>query len=86
METVLRDGLATDTLNPAGIYFGTRSGKVFGSNNDGNSWQMILEGLPSIVCVKAALVGDGRPAAKRGHKPAMKKTPAAKKAAKRTGR
>jgi photosystem II stability/assembly factor-like uncharacterized protein len=86
METVLRDGLATDTLNPAGIYFGTRSGKVFGSNNDGNSWQMILEGLPSIVCVKAALVGDGGPAAKRGHKPAMKKTPAAKKAAKRTGR
>src|SRR5579872_5913527 len=31
LETVLRDGLATDTLDPAGIYFGTRSGKVYGS-------------------------------------------------------
>lgn len=57
-ETVLRDGMAADSLDPAGIYFGTRSGKLFGSANDGNSWPLILEGLPPIVCVKAAVVNE----------------------------
>ncbi|MSO19102.1 MAG: exo-alpha-sialidase, partial [Acidobacteria bacterium] len=43
-ETVLRDGMAADSLSPAGIYFGTRSGKLFASRNDGTSWEMIAEG------------------------------------------
>jgi hypothetical protein len=43
-----------DTLNPAGIYFGTRSGKVYGSRDEGETWRMILDGLPAITCVKAA--------------------------------
>ncbi|MBZ5505627.1 MAG: exo-alpha-sialidase [Acidobacteriia bacterium] len=59
METILRDSLAADTCDPAGIYFGTRSGKVYGSSDDGKSWQAILEGLPPVVCVRAALVGEG---------------------------
>ena len=36
-ETVLRDSLAADSLDPAGVYFGTRSGKVFGSNDEGQT-------------------------------------------------
>src|SRR5260370_1427511 len=59
LETVLRDSLAADSLDPAGIYFGTRSGKIYGSSDDGKSWQLIMEGLPAVVCVKAAVVGDG---------------------------
>jgi photosystem II stability/assembly factor-like uncharacterized protein len=59
LETVLRDSLASDSLDPAGIYFGTRSGKVYGSHDDGKSWQLIQEGLPPVVSVKAAVVGDG---------------------------
>jgi len=59
METVLRDSMATDTCDPAGIYFGTRSGKVYGSNDEGKSWQAIMEGLPPVVCVRAALVDGG---------------------------
>jgi photosystem II stability/assembly factor-like uncharacterized protein len=59
LETVVRDAMATDAADPAGIYFGTRSGKVYGSNDEGKSWQTILEGLPAVVCVRAALVGDG---------------------------
>jgi photosystem II stability/assembly factor-like uncharacterized protein len=55
-ETVLRDALTADSSNPAGIYFGTRSGKVFGSQDDGESWQEIADGFPSVVCVKAAAV------------------------------
>jgi len=58
LETILRDSLATDTCDPAGIYFGTRSGKVYGSSDDGKSWRAIIEGLPPVVCVRAALVGD----------------------------
>ena len=74
LETVLRDGMTTDTLDPAGIYFGTRSGKVYGSSDNGNSWQLIHEGLPAVVCVKAAVIGDGRPRATRAKKPVKKAT------------
>jgi photosystem II stability/assembly factor-like uncharacterized protein len=56
METVLRDGLAADSLQPTGIYFGTRSGKLFGSSDSGESWNAILESLPPVVCVKTAVV------------------------------
>ncbi len=55
-ETVLRDALVADSLAPAGLYFGTRNGKLFASHNGGDSWQAIAEGLPPIVCVKTALV------------------------------
>ncbi len=56
-ETVLRDSMTADTLRPAGIYFGTRSGKLYASRNEGASWKLIRDGLPPIVCVKAAVVG-----------------------------
>jgi hypothetical protein len=68
METVLRDALATDTCNPAGVYFGTRSGKVYGSGDGGNSWRLVAEGLPAVVCVKAAWVGDDGIASPRKHR------------------
>jgi hypothetical protein len=55
-ETTLRDGMDTDTLDPAGIYFGTRSGKVFGSSDEGETWTLIKDGLPPVVCVKAAVI------------------------------
>jgi hypothetical protein len=56
-ETVLRDGMATDSLDPAGIYFGTRSGRLYGSHDEGRNWERIMEGLPPIVCVKTATIG-----------------------------
>ena len=34
-ETVLRDALAADTHDSAGVYFGTRSGKVYASADGG---------------------------------------------------
>jgi photosystem II stability/assembly factor-like uncharacterized protein len=55
-ETVLRDSMDTDTASPAGVYFGTRSGKVFGSANDGETWSLLRDGLPSVTCVKAAVL------------------------------
>ena len=54
-ETVLRDALDVDSMDPAGVYFGTRSGKVYASSDDGESWELVIEGLPPVVCVKAAV-------------------------------
>jgi serine/threonine protein kinase len=63
-ETVLRDSMITDSFEPAGIYFGTRSGQLFGSRDEGRTWQKILEGLPAIVCVRSAFVQGAGPSAR----------------------
>lgn len=60
-KTVLRDGMDNDRLEPLGVYFGTRTGEVFGSVDEGKSWKMIQSGLPPIVCVKCVVVGEPRP-------------------------
>src|SRR6266849_3197613 len=89
-ETVLRDALSSDSLDPAGIYFGTRSGKLYGSRDEGKGWKKILEGLPQIVCVKAAVIEmDGAPAARPRPKAklaAKRKTPRTKSARHRNRR
>jgi hypothetical protein len=54
---VLRDALATDSRDPAGVFFGTRGGTVWGSRDDGKSWKPLAQGLPPVTCVKAAVVG-----------------------------
>jgi serine/threonine protein kinase len=53
-ETVLRDAMTIDSLDPAGIYFGTRSGQLFASRDEGKTWQKILDGLPPILCIRTA--------------------------------
>ncbi len=58
-ETVLRDAMAVDSSNPAGVYFGTRSGQVFASRDEGKSWRKVVEGLPSVLCVRSAVLDDG---------------------------
>lgn len=65
-ETVLRDSLAVDSLDPVGVYFGTRSGKLFASADEGKSWELMVDGLPPIVSVKAAVVSLPRKKAKKG--------------------
>ncbi len=90
LETVLRDAMDADPLNPAGIYFGTRNGAVWGSANGGNTWQEVISGLPSVVCVRAEVVGDptkvrvpkpgARAAAKRPAKARKKAAPRKKRA------
>jgi photosystem II stability/assembly factor-like uncharacterized protein len=54
--TVLRDGFASDGLDPAGLYFGTRTGQLFASADEGDHWRALAEWLPPVVCVKAAVV------------------------------
>jgi hypothetical protein len=55
--TVLRDAFSADTLDPVGLYFGTRGGQLYGSDDEGESWRAIAEFLPPILCVKTATVG-----------------------------
>lgn len=54
--TVLRDGFTTDGQDPAGLYFGTRSGEVYGSSDDGESWSLLAQHLPPVMSVRAAPV------------------------------
>jgi len=61
-ETVLRDAMTVDSLNPLGIYFGTRSGQLFASRDEGRNWEKILEGLPSVLCLRTAVVDYATPA------------------------
>lgn len=53
-ETVLRDAMAVDAID--GVYFGTRSGKLYGSPDGGKSWAELLDGLPAVVSVNTANV------------------------------
>ena len=57
-ETILRDAMTTDSYGQVGIYFGTRSGKLYASNDEGRTWQKIVEGLPPVACIRTAVVED----------------------------
>ena len=54
--SVLRDAFTSDSLDPAGLYFGTRGGHLFASVDEGESWRSIADWLPAVLCVKAAVV------------------------------
>ena len=49
---VLRDGMAVDSLDPCGVYFGTTGGQVYASADAGNSWAPVVRDLPSVVSVE----------------------------------
>jgi len=53
---VLRQAMATDRLDPAGVYFGTGSGALFASADEGESWACIVQHLPTILSVETLLV------------------------------
>lgn len=55
---VLRQALATDRLEPAGVYFGTGGGALFASADEGESWSCLAQHLPAISSVETVLV-DG---------------------------
>jgi photosystem II stability/assembly factor-like uncharacterized protein len=54
--TVLREAMAVDSLDPVGVYFGTESGHLYGSSDEGRSWSLIADNLPAIWSVEAAVV------------------------------
>ena len=52
---VMREGMATDGLDPCGIYIGTTSGQIFHSRDEGESWSLMIEHLPPINSVEVGI-------------------------------
>jgi hypothetical protein len=53
-QSVYREGLDTDGLDPEGVYVGTSNGQVFGSADGGDHWQRLPGTLPPILSVTCA--------------------------------
>ena len=56
--TVKRQCMAVDGETPAGVYFGSTSGEVWGSADEGECWQNLAAHLPEIYSLEVAKV-DG---------------------------
>ena len=52
--TVKRQAMAVDAREPAGLYFGTTSGEVWGSRDEGRTWKCLAAHLPHIFAVEVA--------------------------------
>jgi photosystem II stability/assembly factor-like uncharacterized protein len=53
---VLREGMAIDNADVPGLYFGTSTGQVFASADEGESWDEIASYLPAISSVEVAIL------------------------------
>jgi len=53
---VLREGMATDSCDPGGVYVGTSTGQVFYSSDEGDSWKLLADYLPPVYSVATAVV------------------------------
>ena len=53
--SVLREAMARDTLDPVGITFGTKTGQLWHSSDEGGSWQLVTGNLPEIWAVEAVV-------------------------------
>ncbi len=48
---VLRDAMASDSCQPGGVYFGTQSGQIFASRDQGEHWELLIDSLPPVLSV-----------------------------------
>ena len=49
---VYREGMAVDSGKPLGIYFGTNTGKIHASRDEGMSWHLLADNLPPIYSLE----------------------------------
>jgi hypothetical protein len=54
--TVKRQAFASDACDPVGLYFGTTSGSVWASEDEGATWQTIADHLPHVYSVETGTV------------------------------
>lgn len=52
--TVKRQAMTADRLDPVGLYFGTTSGELWASRDEGAGWECIARHLPEIYAVEVA--------------------------------
>ncbi len=50
---VLREAMSVDSADPAGVYFGTSTGQLFYTRDEGNGWNLLADFLPPIFSVEA---------------------------------
>lgn len=55
---VLRQAMAVDRHDPCGVYFGTSTGQLYASADEGATWRCLAEHLPPILSVET-LARDG---------------------------
>ena len=55
--TVLRQSMAVDAYDPVGVYFGTTTGQVWASADEGERWTRIADNLPHVYSVEVAEPG-----------------------------
>jgi photosystem II stability/assembly factor-like uncharacterized protein len=55
-QCVLRQSMAVDALDPAGVYFGANNGTVYASADEGESWDCVARDLPGITSVETLVV------------------------------
>jgi photosystem II stability/assembly factor-like uncharacterized protein len=51
-----REGMCADSLDPAGVYFGTNTGQLYATADEGDSWRLVTANLPPISSVSAAVL------------------------------
>src|SRR5216117_1241655 len=49
---VLREGMAVDSLDSCGVYFGTTGGQVYASADGGDTWAPTVRDLPPVLSVE----------------------------------
>ena len=57
--TVKRQAMTTDAADPVGVYFGTTSGEVWVSADEGDSWRCAAAHLPEIYSIEVAVPRPG---------------------------
>jgi len=53
---IYREGMTTDDCDPAGIYFGTNTGKIFSSADAGDAWSVLADNLPPVYSVSCGRI------------------------------
>jgi len=46
--------MTTDARDPVGVYFGTTTGQIWASRDEGDSWRCIADNLPHVYSVEVA--------------------------------
>ena len=54
--TVKRQAMAADRRDPVGLYFGTTSGEIWMSRDEGEKWSNLASHLPEIYAVETAVL------------------------------
>ncbi len=52
----MREAMPVDGADPIGVYVGVKTGTLFGSSDEGETWQTIAPTLPPILSAEAAII------------------------------